>query len=153
MRLSDFVVREAVIHDLKASAKEAAIREMVGGLRDAGYFKAGELEDVVGAIQRREKLGSTGIGGGIAIPHSRHNTVTRPLGLVGISRGGVAFESVDGKPVHVFILLISPPDRPDLHLRALEKASRSLRNEKFVHALREAATPDAIWALLDAADD
>jgi PTS system fructose-specific IIA component/PTS system nitrogen regulatory IIA component len=152
MRMSDFVVREAIIPDLAASSKDGVIREMVESLRSAGYFKGTEPEDIVKAILKRELLGSTGIGRGVAIPHTKHSSVDRLIGTVAISRPGVAFDSLDGEPVHVFVLLISPQDRPGDHLRALENVSRSLRDDGFVRSLRQATTREAIWALLDEAD-
>ena len=149
MRMSDFVVRDAIVPDLKAATKEGVIREMVESLHSADFFKGGEMEDIVKAILKRELLGSTGIGRGVAIPHSKHATVDRLVGTVGISRGGVAFDSLDGEPVHVFVLLISPQDRPGDHLRALENVSRSLRDDGFVRSLRQATTREAVWNLLD----
>ena len=148
MRMSDFVVSEAIVPDLKANTKEGVIREMVESLRAAGYFKGGELEDIVKAILKRELLGSTGIGRSVAIPHSKHSTVDRLVGTVGISRGGVPFDSLDGEPVHVFVLLISPQDRPGDHLRALENVVRSMRNEQFVQELRQSQSRDDVWQLL-----
>ena len=152
MRMSDFVVRDAIAPDLKATTKEGVIREMVESLRNAGYFKGGEMEDIVKAILKRELLGSTGIGRSVAIPYSKHATVDRLVGTVGVSRGGVAFDSLDGEPVHVFVLLISPQDRPGDHLRALENVSRSLRDDGFVRSLRQATTREAVWGLLDDAE-
>lgn len=149
MRMSDFVIREAIVPELAANAKEAVIREMVEALRNAGYFKGTDPEDLVKAILKRELLGSTGIGRGVAIPHTKHNSVDRLIGTVALSPTGVAFDSLDGEPVHVFVLLISPQDRPGDHLRALENVSRSLRDDAFVRSLRAAKTRDAIWALLD----
>jgi mannitol/fructose-specific phosphotransferase system IIA component (Ntr-type) len=150
--MSDFVVREAIVPDLKATTKEAVIREMVESLRTAGYFKGGEPEDIVKAILKRELLGSTGIGRGVAIPHTKHNSVDRLIGTVALSKPGVSFESLDGEPVHVFVLLISPQDRPGDHLRALENVSRSLRDDGFVRSLRQASSRETIWGLLDEAD-
>ena len=152
MRMSDFVVREAIVPDLKAATKDTVIREMVESLRAAGYFKGGELEDIVKAVLKREQLGSTGIGRSVAIPHSKHSTADRLIGTVAISRAGVAFDSLDGEPVHVFVLLISPQDRPGDHLRALENVSRCLRDDGFVRALRAATTREEIWSLLSGAD-
>jgi PTS system fructose-specific IIA component/PTS system nitrogen regulatory IIA component len=122
-------------------------------LRAAGYFKASEPEDIVKAILKRELLGSTGIGRGVAIPHTKHTSVDRLIGTVAVSRGGVPFESLDGEPVHVFVLLISPQDRPGDHLRALENVSRSLRDDSFVRSLRQASTREAVWGLLDDQDN
>ena len=152
MRMSDFVVREAIIPELTAASKEGVIREMVESLRATGQFRGADLEDVVRAILKRELLGSTGIGRGVAIPHTKHNGVDRLIGTIAVSHGGVAFESLDGEPVYVFVLLISPQDRPGDHLRALENVSRCLRDDQFVRALRAATTRDQIAALLDKTD-
>src|SRR5258707_10895879 len=140
MRMSDFVIRDAIVPELTAGSKEGVMREMVESLRAAGYFKGGEPDDIIRAILKRELLGSTGIGRGVAIPHTKHNTVDRLIGTVALSKTGVPFESLDGEPVHVFVLLISPQDRPGDHLRALENVSRALRDDGFVRSLRH-ATP------------
>jgi mannitol/fructose-specific phosphotransferase system IIA component (Ntr-type) len=150
--MSDFVVREAIIPDLPATNKEGVIRGMVESLRAAGQFRGADVEDIIRAILKREFLGSTGIGRGVAIPHTKHNSVERLVGTVAISQKGIAFDSLDGEPVHVFVLLISPQDRPGDHLRALENVSRSLRDDNFVRALRSATTREEIIALLDRAE-
>jgi mannitol/fructose-specific phosphotransferase system IIA component (Ntr-type) len=152
MRMSDFVVREAIIPDLKATTKEGVIREMVNGLRAVGYFKDGEPEDIVKAIIKREQLGSTGIGHHVAIPHTKHGCVDRLIGVVAVSKAGVAFDSLDGEPVNVFVMLISPQDQPGPHLRALESVSRNLRDTGFVRSLCAATTATGIWELLSEAD-
>ena len=152
MRMSDFVVRDAIIPQLAATTKEGVIREMVEGLRAAGQFKTADLEDVVRAVLKRELLGSTGIGRGVAIPHTKHNSVDRLIGTVAVSSKGVAFDSLDGEPVYVFVLLISPQDRPGDHLRALENVSRSLRDDAFVRQLRASTTREQIWSVLEHAD-
>ena len=152
MRMSDFVVRDAIIPELPATNKEGVIRAMVESLRAAGQFRGADLEDIIRAILKREFLGSTGIGRGVAIPHTKHNSVERLIGTVAISNKGIAFDSLDGEPVHVFVLLISPQDRPGDHLRALENVSRSLRDDNFVRALRGANTREEIIALLDRAE-
>ena len=148
MRMSDFVVREAIVPELTANTKEGVIREMVNSLRSNGYFKGGEPEDIVKAILKRELLGSTGIGRGVAIPHTKHTSVDRLIGTVALSKAGVNFDSLDGEPVYVFFLLVSPQDRPGDHLRALENVSRCLRDDGFVRSLRQATTREAIWDLL-----
>ena len=149
MRLSEFVVREAILPQLDAATKEGVIRELVASLRAAGQFPSADPDDIVRAILKRELLGSTGIGRGVAIPHTKHNGVERLAGTVAVSPTGVPFESLDGEPVYVFVLLISPQDRPGDHLRALENVSRCLRDDNFVRALRSAETREAIWALLE----
>jgi mannitol/fructose-specific phosphotransferase system IIA component (Ntr-type) len=152
MGMSHFVAREAIVPDLKATTKEGVIREMVESLRAAGHLKGGETEDVVKAVLKREQLGSTGIGRAVAIPHTKHACVDRLIGTVALSRAGVPFDSLDGEPVHVFVLLVSPQDRPGDHLRALENVSRSLRDDGFVRSLRQATARDVVWDLLGELD-
>jgi PTS system nitrogen regulatory IIA component len=153
MRMSDFVVRDSIVVPLTATSKEGVIREMVEGLRAAGQFKNADVEDIIRAILKRELLGSTGIGRGVAIPHTKHAGVDKLVGTIAVSPAGVAFDSLDGEPVFVFVLLISPQDRPGDHLRALENVSRSLRNDHFVGELRQARTRERVLQLLDGADE
>jgi mannitol/fructose-specific phosphotransferase system IIA component (Ntr-type) len=88
----------------------------------------------------------------VAIPHAKHNSAERLIGTVALSKGGVAFDSVDGEPVYIFVLLISPQDKPGDHLRALENISRSLRDDGFVRKLRQSTGRDTIWGVLDQGD-
>jgi PTS system fructose-specific IIA component/PTS system nitrogen regulatory IIA component len=111
------------------------------------------LESIVRAILNREDLGSTGIGRGVAVPHTKHASVTDLVGAVGVSSEGVDFNSLDGERVHVFFLLISPPDRPGDHLRALENISRQLRNDTFCRFLKQSKTAEEIRQLLDEVDN
>ena len=148
MRMSDFVVREAIVPDLAATSKEGVIREMVENLRRTGYFPGAEADEIIKAIHKRELLGSTGIGRGVAIPHAKHDSVNNLVGTVAVSRNGVAFDSIDGEPVYILCMLISPKERPSEHLRALEGVSRSLRDENFVRQLRQATTPEQVWSLI-----
>jgi len=148
MRMSEFIIREAISADLKASQKDGVIREMVENLRLAGYFKGSEPEDVVKAILKRELLSSTGIGDGVAIPHAKHPGVERLVGTVAVSPKGVPFDSVDNDSVYVLVMLISPQERPSEHLRALEGVSRCLKDKNFVRSLRQATTPQHIWDLI-----
>ena len=149
MPMTDFVVREAILPALASTTKEAVIREIVENLRSTGYVPADVSDDIVRAILKREQLGSTGIGRGIAIPHTKHKGLDRLIGTLAVSKAGVPFDSVDGEPVHVFVLLVSPEDRPGDHLRALENVVRAMRDDGFVRGLREAPDRDAIWRLLD----
>ncbi len=153
MKLSDFVVPDAIIPRLKASTKEAAVREIIESLQAAGSIPAKEVNSVVQAIMRREELGSTGIGHGVALPHTRHSAVKRPVGTVAISEEGVEFDAIDGEPVYIIFLVVSPVDRPGDHLRALDRASRQLRNEMFRRFLRQAKSKEEILELIEEADE
>jgi nitrogen PTS system EIIA component len=152
MKLLDFVVREAIVVDLQALGKEEAIREMVGSLHRAGRLADNDTESVIRAILSREELGSTGIGQGVAVPHTRHPTLQKLIGTVALSRRGVDFAALDGEPVDIFFLLVSPQNQPGDHLRALENISRHLKDERFVNFLRQAQTRENVVEVLEEAD-
>ena len=153
MKFADFVSRDAIKADLSADDKEGVIREMVQALLAAHKVPAEEFESIIKAILKREELGSTGIGRGVAVPHTKHPSVERLVGTVAVSSEGVDFNSLDGEKVHLFFLLISPPDRPGDHLRALENVSRQLRDETFCRFLKQAKNAEDIVNLLDEADN
>ena len=153
MKFADFVCRDAIRAQLDATDKESTIREMVRALLEAGKVEADECESIVKAILKREELGSTGIGRGVAVPHTKHPSVDRLVGTVAVSADGVEFASLDGEPVHLFFLLISPPQRPGDHLRALENISRQLRDDTFCRFLKQAKNADDIRLVLDEADN
>lgn len=153
MKLSDFVVSQSILPNLESSSKEDAIRMMVESLKTAGAIQLEDQEGIVAAILKREELGSTGIGNGVAVPHTKHPSVDRLVATIAISREGVDFASLDGESVFILFLLVSPPDRPGDHLRALESISRHLRNQNFCNFLRQSKTGEAIVELLDEADN
>jgi len=153
MKFADFILLDAVRTEIKAVDKEGVIREMTQSLLDADGIKGDDYEGIVKAIIRREELGSTGIGLGIAVPHTKHPSVERLVGTVAISSGGIDFDSLDGEKVFLFFLLVSPLDRPSEHLRALEHITRQLRDETFCRFLKQSKTLDDIKQLLDEADD
>ena len=99
MKFADFVCPEAIRANLAALDKEGAIREIVQALLDAGKITSGENESIVKAILKREELGSTGIGRGVAVPHTKHPSVDHLVGTVAVSRQGVDFASLDGETV------------------------------------------------------
>jgi PTS system fructose-specific IIA component/PTS system nitrogen regulatory IIA component len=152
MKFSDFVANDAVRSHVHAATKEGVIREMAQSLVDAGKIAPGDLEGIVKAIMKREDLGSTGIGRGVAVPHTTHPSVKKLVGTVAVSQQGIAFQSLDGEPVQLFFLLVSPPDRPGDHLRALENISRQLRDDSFCRLLKAAKEPVDIQHLLEEAD-
>lgn len=153
MKFSDFISTKAIRADLASESKEAVIRELVQSLLDAGEINADEQEDIIAAIMKREDLGSTGIGRGVAVPHTKHPSVDKLVGTVGISLDGVDFNSLDGEKVQLFFLLVSPPDRPGDHLRALENISRQLRDDAFCRFLKQSKSADDIQQLLNEADN
>jgi mannitol/fructose-specific phosphotransferase system IIA component (Ntr-type) len=152
IKLADFVVPEAIISDLRARAKEEAVREMVDALHAEGCVGEADREDVIQAVLRREKLGSTGFVAGAAMPEARHPAVARIVGTIALSHGGVEFDAMDGGPVHILFLVVSPPNRPGDFLRAEEMISRLLLNDDFRDRLRRAGTRGEVVGLLAEAD-
>lgn len=153
MRFSDFIQAGAIQADVAADDKEGVIRELVEGLVRADALSADDMDGIIKAIMKREELGSTGIGKGIAVPHTKHAGVQKLVGTVGVSADGVDFNSLDGEKVHLLFLLISPPDRPGDHLRALENISRQLRDDSFCRFLKQSRSQADIQQLLDEADN
>jgi PTS system fructose-specific IIA component/PTS system nitrogen regulatory IIA component len=153
MKFSDFIASGAIKANLAADDKEGVIREMVQALTTADRLPVEESESIVKAILKREELGSTGIGRGVAVPHTKHPSVQKLVGTVAISQEGVDFNSLDGEKVHLLFLLISPPDRPGDHLRALENISRQLRDDTFCRFLKQAKSAEDVRQLLDEADN
>jgi len=153
MKFADFIGTNAIKPELESSDKESVIRELTSGLVASGSIAEENVESIIKAIMKREELGSTGIGRGIAVPHTKHPSVDKLVGTVGVSREGVEFASLDGEPVHLFFLLVSPPDRPGDHLRALENISRQLRDDMFCKFLKQSKTSEDIAQLLEEADN
>ncbi len=153
MKFADFIRLQAIKANLVAEDKDSAIRELVAGLVESRDVAEGEQEGIIKAIMKREELGSTGIGRGVAVPHTKHPSVSQLIGTVGVSVEGVDFNSLDGEKVQLFFLLVSPPDRPGDHLRALENISRQLRDDTFCRFLKQAKTAEDVRQLLEEADN
>lgn len=153
MRLTELVVSEAIVTDLKAESKESAIRQMVASLKNAGKVREADEEPIVSAILKREELGSTGIGRGVAVPHTKHPSTDTIVATVALCQDGLDFESLDGENVYILFLLISPPDRPGDHLRGLETITRHLKSDSFCNFLRQSATAEDVFELLKEADE
>lgn len=153
MKFSDFISISSIRADLASNEKPAVIRELVSSLAASGAVKSADVDGIVAAIMKREELGSTGIGRGVAVPHTKHASVEKLVGTVGVCVEGVDFNSLDGDKVNLFFLLVSPPDRPGDHLRALENISRQLRDDTFCRFLKQARTAQDIQQLLAEADN
>ena len=154
MKFADFVCKEAIRPQLEADTKSEVITELVESLVAAGQISADDKEEIIAAVNKREELGSTGIGRGVAVPHTKHAVVDKLVGTVGVSPDGIDFDSLDRENVQLFFLLVSPPDRPGDHLRALDNIPRHLReNEMFMKFLKQSKTAEDIQQLLEEADN
>lgn len=147
MNIMDFLSPEAVVLDLKSKDKESAIREMVEVLKRSKKIK--DTVEVVDILLQREKLGSTGIGQGVAIPHGKIDYIEEQVGVLGISRSGVDFESLDGAPANLIFLLVCPVSSSGEHLLALASISRVFKDKVFRQSILEAATAEEIVGLIE----
>ena len=150
MKILDVLQQESILSDLKAQDKKTILEELV----DAVAQPAGvDPEELVRVLMERERLGSTGIGGGIGIPHGKLKALeTLVLGF-GLSRQGVDFESMDGEPTHIFFLLVTPENSTGLHLKLLARISKLLKQEPFKERLMKAADSDEIYAIIQEVDE
>ena len=150
MRLTELINAQAVNTRLRARSKRDAIAELVELLESArGIDSQGEVLD---RVLRREAMMSTGIGNGVAIPHGKAKLVDRMVAACGVSSEGIEFESVDGEPAKLFILLVAPETGGALHVKVLANISRLLKEESVRQSLREASNADAFVAALRAAE-
>ena len=150
MRIIDFLDIRAVEANLGASQKPGVIRELVGlFLRIEPDLDPNEMVDI---LTRREKLQSTGIGNGIAIPHGRTGSVDRIIAVAGRSVPGVDFESLDGEPTHLFFALLVPETEQGSHLKCLARLSRLLKEDSTRHALLSASDGDMMYQIIAAHD-
>jgi nitrogen PTS system EIIA component len=136
---------EAVLASLKASGKKALLAELAG--RAAAVFKLDERR-LFDRLLERERLGSTGIGGGIAIPHARMASLAKPVGLFARLAHPIDFDAIDERPVDVVFLLAAPEGAGADHLKALARVSRLLRDRALVDKLRATENAEALYALL-----
>lgn len=151
MKILDFLSKEAVKVDLEGKNKKEIITELVELLHTSKKIK--DPKPVVKILLDREKLGSTGIGQGIAIPHGKTDMVKDIHAAFGISKKGIDFDALDGEPVNLFFLFIAPPDSSGLHLKALAKISHLLKDKYFREALREAKTADEVINIIKEEDE
>jgi PTS system nitrogen regulatory IIA component len=143
MTIEEVLHDSCVLTDLKGSSKKEVISELVGALKNAGLIQ--DAEKAVGVVLDREKLGSTGIGDGVAIPHGKLKGTGNVLCAFGRSKPGLDFDAVDQKPVHIFFLLLAPEDSASLHLKMLSRISKILRDPSFRKNLVELDSAAALY--------
>ena len=150
MNLLDILSLESTIVDLKGESKEDIIAELVNSLPVGDVIT--DRDQVLQAVLDREKIMSTGIGDGIAIPHGKSAAVTELVAAMGTQRRGVDFDALDGEPAFVFFLLVSPANVSGPHIKALARISRLLKNDEFKKKLIEADSAEEIIATIEAAE-
>ena len=152
MKLLDFVLADALIPELKSTERDEVITELVDAAVAAGGVPKTLRDALVKEIIGREKHGSTGFGKGVAVPHVKHEKIKKMVAAIGVSQKGVDFNALDKAPVYSVVLLISPTDKPDEHLQAMENIFSNLQKDNFRRFLRQAGTAEAIKDLLHEAD-
>jgi PTS system nitrogen regulatory IIA component len=143
MRLSELLEEDNVILDLKARDKKRAIEELTEAIVKSNPLL--DKDSLVKVLLERERLGSTGIGDGVAIPHGKFHGVSEPIISFGRSLKGLDFESMDGQPVFLFFLLVAPESSASAHLKALARIAKILKNGTFRKILMEGSTREEIY--------
>jgi PTS system fructose-specific IIC component len=146
LKISDFLTPEAIIMEIKAKEKIAAIKELVSHMVVNKFVNDGE--EFLKALAKRENLESTGIGDGIAIPHARTNAVKDLVLAFARSPEGVDFSAVDGKPSYLIFLIASPENKKSEYIMALAKLSRLLRKQQVRDQLKDADSPQKILSVI-----
>lgn len=137
-----------VFLDLKASTKEDALQEIISGLNEKEVFEEKTASAALKAVKEREKIGSTGIGNGVAIPHAKTKSVGEMVVALGRSVEGLPYKSIDGEPVDIVFLILSPPEEAEQHLECLRWVSKLVRNKDFCMFFRRAKNVREVQALL-----
>ena len=151
MKIQDLLRKDVMLLDLQANEKTAAIEEMIKSLVDHGYVT--DFETFKEGILAREALTSTGLGEGIAMPHSKNSAVKEATVLFAKSNKGVDYESLDGQPTDLFFMIAAPEGANDTHLAALAELSQYLMKDGFADKLRKVSSPDEVIALFDQASE
>ncbi|MFZ2955626.1 MAG: PTS sugar transporter subunit IIA [Candidatus Ozemobacteraceae bacterium] len=148
MELTEFIAPQLIKLELQAVKKLDAIKELIDLLDHAGYVT--DAEAFLKSVLEREKVGSTGIGKGIAIPHSRTATVREVVVAIGRSPAGIDFDALDNKPVQLIFLIAAPVESGGLYLKALARLSRLLRYQEFRNELMDATSVDQVIKIISA---
>jgi mannitol/fructose-specific phosphotransferase system IIA component (Ntr-type) len=147
MSLTDLIDPRTVETALTAQAMEESLRTLVDRMADAGILQ--DRDDVVRRLVEREKVMSTGIGGGIAIPHARTPEVSRTVVAVGLSPEGVPFNSMDGAPVKVVFLIVGPMEASAEHVKVLARIARLVKKSEFLEQAGQAETAGEFLSLVE----
>jgi PTS system nitrogen regulatory IIA component len=151
MKILDILDKQMIIPQLASTSKEGVLRELIRVI--AHVEKQVDENRLMEILLERESLGSTGIGEGVAIPHGKSKDVKRLLASFGRSLAGMDFQAMDGKPTHLFFLLVAPENSAGTHLKALARISRLMKDNVFRKRLMEVSSGEEIYALFSAEDE
>ena len=150
MKIVDVLQKECVLADLRSRDKKGVIEELAMPVAGVAGIKH---EELVRVLMERERLGSTGIGGGVGIPHGKIRDIESLALGFGLSRRGVEFDSMDGRPTYIFFLMITPENYTGSHLNLLARIARMLKNESFKERLLNATDRDEIYSIIKEEDE
>jgi PTS system nitrogen regulatory IIA component len=145
MKIRNLLMQDMVMPELEFQDSEGVLREMVSFLKSKN--KIAREKELYEKLNQREKLGSTAIGGGVAIPHCKLKEAKNPVVMLAISKKGVDFHSLDGKPSHIFFLVVSSPDNPSLNLQILAAIAHLVRKSNAL--LKKILEAENISAIMD----
>ena len=150
MRLTDILDESSIVADLQASDKTEVLETLVETVSQT--HSTLDTEEILKVLLDREELGSTGIGDGIAIPHGKSAGLSQIISGFGLSKSGIEFDSLDGKPAYLFFLLVAPENSAGVHLKMLARISRMLRNTDFRNKLLDANSQQEIYRIISEED-
>ena len=153
MKLSSLVAEGAIVAQLVSKERDEVIRELIDALIAAGAAEPSLRDELVRAVLDRERKGSTGFGKGVAVPHVKHPAVPGMAAAIGLSPGGVDFNALDKQPVYSVFLLLSPENKPEDHLQAMEVIFKNLSKDTFRRFLRQSGSVADVRTLLEDADN
>ncbi|RLB30135.1 MAG: PTS sugar transporter subunit IIA [Deltaproteobacteria bacterium] len=151
MKLSELLEEDNIIPDLKARDKIGVLEELTESL--SNHEPSIDKKALINVLVERERLGSTGIGDGVAIPHGKLAGVRHPIISVGRSKKGLNFDSMDGQPTYLFFLIVAPENSSGYHLQVLAKIAKILKNSAFRKRLMEAKTKTDIYRTIIETDE
>lgn len=146
MKIVDFIREDLVLPELRATGKQEVIEELAQHL--ASRYEGVRRDDLVRVLVEREKLASTAIGEGVAIPHGKLDAVGKLVACVGRTREGLDFDSMDGRPTHIFFVLVAPENSTGIHLKALARISRLFKDPEFRTRLMSAQDADEMYRVI-----
>ena len=146
MKIVELLQPQAITAELKSTSKPDVLAELTDAiLRVENHL---DRDEVIAVLKERERLGSTGIGEGVAIPHGKLRHIDKLLISFGRSRAGIDFDSMDGRPAHLFFLLVAPEESVGVHLKTLARISKLLKNSEVRRRLQDAGTADDIYRII-----
>lgn len=152
LKFSEIVAEGAIVPQLKSALRDEVVAELIDALVASGAASPKIRDELLTRVLDRERKGSTGFGRGVAVPHVKHKAVQRMTAAIGLSQRGVDFNALDKQPVYSVVLLLSPEDRPEEHLQAMEVIFKNLSKDTFRRLLRQAQSAADVRALLVEAD-